>query len=61
MLKSPGLKANIYGSRVPAMVEAMQGFLASDGQHLMLFRDFEKFTQAKISASLKKGAEPSEP
>ena len=58
MLKSPGLKANIYGSRVPAMVEAMQGFLASDGQHLMLFRDFEKFTQVKISASLKKGAEP---
>ncbi|MGO9139508.1 MAG: exodeoxyribonuclease V subunit beta [Syntrophales bacterium] len=57
-LKSPGLKANIYGSRVPAMAEAMQSFLASSGQHLMLFGDFEKFTQAKISASLKKGALP---
>ena len=58
LLKSTGLKANIYGSRVPAMVEAMQDFLASDRQHLMPFRDFEKFTQAKISASLKKGAKP---
>jgi exodeoxyribonuclease V beta subunit len=58
MLQSPGLKANVYGSRVPAMIKAMQSFLASDGQHLMLFRDFEKFTQAKISASTKKGAEP---
>jgi len=58
MLESPGLKANIYGGRVTAMIEAMQNFLASDGQHLMLFKDFEKFTQAKISESLKKGAEP---
>jgi exodeoxyribonuclease V beta subunit len=56
MLKSPGLKANIYGSRVPGMMQAMQSFLASDRQHLMLFRDFEKFTQTKISASTKKGA-----
>ncbi|MGZ3635816.1 MAG: exodeoxyribonuclease V subunit beta, partial [Syntrophales bacterium] len=57
LLKSAGLKANIYGSRVPALMEAMQSFLRSDGQHLMLFKDFEKFTQVKISASLKKGAE----
>ena len=57
LLKSPGLKANIYGGRVPAMVEAMQRFIASDRQRFTLFKDFEKFTQAKISASLKKGAE----
>ncbi len=55
-LKSQSLKANVYGSRVPAMTEAMQRFLASGGQHFTLFKDFEKFTQARISASIKKGA-----
>ncbi len=58
MLKSQSLKANVYGKRVPAMTEAMQGFLASDRQRFTLFKDFEKFTQSRISKSIKKGTVP---
>jgi exodeoxyribonuclease V beta subunit len=57
-LKSQSLKANVYGKRVPAMTEAMQIFLVSNRERFTLFKDFEKFTQARISASIKKGAAP---
>jgi len=57
-LQGPGLKANVYGNRVPAMLEAMQKLLASDSRGFVLFKDFEKFTEAKIRASMKKGFEP---
>ncbi|MGC9975534.1 MAG: exodeoxyribonuclease V subunit beta [Syntrophales bacterium] len=57
-LKSQSLKANVYGGKIAAMMEAMQGFLACDKQHPTLFGVFEKFTQERISASTKKGAAP---
>jgi len=57
-LGSEGLKANVYGKRVPAMTDAMQRYLASGGQRFTLFRDFDKFTQSRISASIKKGTVP---
>ena len=57
-LRSESLKANIYGKRVPGMTDAMQRYLASHTQRFALFKDFEKFTQSRINASIKKGTSP---
>lgn len=54
-LADPALKANIYGSRVPVLIAEMDRYLSGEETSLFPFAGFEKFTDSKIAASIRKG------
>ena len=53
-LKNPALHASIYGRKADGLIKAMDAFIASGGPFFPLFKDFEKFTAAKIASLAKK-------